>query len=279
MTRTLTFFSVLVLPCCLAATQPFEKRMPLDGEEQAADDLEHPEDVEVFVMSPEAFEPWAFGGNRAFTGDLRQGLYRAMESQAERFGRTYELSEQQVTKLRLAGQGDVDRYWAELEQVREKFLQPRYGTDSIDDMDDDRARLLASHELLFSPYSLQRKTLFAMLPEADRKRYEQEQFEWARHHHAYAIGALMRFVVPGGRSPEQRSQLEQQLMERIPVPRASTAYDLYLAVLHLAQLPPDELIALDPAFQGKNFHALLEQARNIEPLLIRHGLIDSRAAK
>jgi hypothetical protein len=78
--------------------------------------------VEVVKRAPrlddDLFELWAFGGNR---DRHRRGLARKLDVAVKLLDLKYSLSEEEREKLVLAGQADLQRYFAEAEILRQKF--------------------------------------------------------------------------------------------------------------------------------------------------------------
>lgn len=69
-------------------------------------------------LDDELFDLWVFGGNRE---RHRQGLARKLDAAVKILDSKYSLSEAEQKKLVLAGQVDLQRYFAEAEVLRQKF--------------------------------------------------------------------------------------------------------------------------------------------------------------
>lgn len=242
---------------------------------RAADDDWGDEEVgEWFQMSPDAFEPWAFGSNR-LTRDTRQMLKESLEYRIEDYARRFQLTPEQQDKLRLAGTGDIERFWDEVEFVREQFLLPRFGGD-VTDLNDQRARLKAHLDLVFGTRSLLRRTLATILSDYQRRALEESEREWLEAQRVSTAQFLAVILDPPEGKPPQRKALERRLLDHLPPSDTTSQYHIYVAALYLMRLPEPKRSAILPANLTNQFKHLVEAAETIEPVLVRYGYIPSR---
>jgi hypothetical protein len=84
-----------------------------EEEETAVEVVQH-----VPQLHEELFDLWAFGGNRE---RHRRGIAKKLDVAVKVLDLKYSLSEAEQKKLVLAGQADLQRYFAEAEILRQKF--------------------------------------------------------------------------------------------------------------------------------------------------------------
>lgn len=98
------------------------------------DEVLFPEDAASLSLSPSEEDPAAlfeqeiFGGTEGISPARRRArgeerLYLALEQRCQQIQKTYELPDEQLDKLRLAGRGDIQRFLSDVDSTRTEYLQ------------------------------------------------------------------------------------------------------------------------------------------------------------
>ena len=104
--------------------------MPAPPAPDDEDDDQHPPrpvmrlNIRQAVLEPENFDNWLFFDGRPEQGRRRR-LEDVLDAKIEATGRMGELTERQRAKLRLAGRGDIKRFFDRVEDRRREFETAR----------------------------------------------------------------------------------------------------------------------------------------------------------
>ncbi len=127
------------------------------------------------MLQPNQFENWAFSGQTETA--VRKRLQSKYEQEIKKMNQICKLSESQLDKLRLAGQGDISRFFRQVEEARKK-------SENLNQNDQQQAQQLAQlvspiqiklNNGIFLDDSLFKKVCDQSLNEEQRKALEEHE--------------------------------------------------------------------------------------------------------
>ncbi|MGZ0167747.1 MAG: hypothetical protein ACKVII_27845, partial [Planctomycetales bacterium] len=183
-------------------------------------------------FTDQQFEQWVFQqyGNAA---TARTKLKEALELYAEDIDQACGLSDDQKQKLRLAGRGDINRFFRTFEEVKLKFQLIRNDQQKVNQIFQDVTPLQAQMTTgLFTRDSLLQKCLVNTINREQFLKYVKVDQERRSFHHEAKIGIVITLLnqsVPI--TSEQRRRLVDLLRRETRPPRKSSQYDYY-AMMH-----------------------------------------------
>jgi hypothetical protein len=242
---SVTFFGVL------AAAIGVEKSTA------AQDDFDEPQravPVRTFLIPDQTFDNIVFGNTRGATG-AQQRFKTLLEMEIDAVHRACDLSDPQKSKLLLAGQGDIKRYFDKVDEKRRKFQEVKTDMNKFAELQQElqplRAEMSAS---IFGANSIFAKTVPKTLSADQAEKYEQVTREKKLFRHRAKIALVIATLDNSlGMTTEQRRNLEKLLVEETQPPRESSQYDFYV-ILYQATLIPEE--RLKPIFDETQWKAL-----------------------
>lgn len=222
-----------------------------------------------------AFDQYVFRPYRTAAG-ARVQLDSALSARVAEIDRVCRLTEAQKQKLRLAGRGDIKRFFDRYEQVKERFRLAR-----DDELMQQRAMETAAplqaalRDGLFQEGSLLYKSLQSALTDEQATRFTAGEAE--RHAARHRVG-VERAVESLGQNASltaaQRRNLSRLLADEIKPPRkAAPQYDLVYALYLMRRLPEGKLKPLFDAERWAKVSELLNEFRRGEPILRREGML------
>jgi len=225
--------SFVVVTCGIAAS---ESRGQVVVNALGANQIRYPE---------ESWNQQIFGIQPA---EARVLARRGLQLRLEAMDRAVSLSEPQRSKLALAGEGDIHRFFAEYERVRDGCT---FGQISRDDLQ----KLMTKAQPLQKRYqsglhgrgSLFDKTVASLLTGQQRERLDAMRKERRRREYRDRIRiALMILDRKLPMTAAQREELTELLIEHTPPPRRYGNQNAQLAMVlgQFAKLPNDRLRAV-----------------------------------
>ena len=231
-----------------------------------------------FNIGIDQFDRWIF--NRMQTEvATRAGLRSRIELELERIERSAELSESQKDKIRLAGQGDIKRFFDDVAEARQAFLALS-ANGEIDQAKINEAYQLASplaqrlNRGLFDDDSLLRKVAAGTVDERQSRkiRARAEQVKKYRAETAMMTHlAMVNRMIP--MTQKQREALANLVRTKVKVGKANSIFVTQLITYRLGQHKDALKEILDEA-QMKAFEAMFAQARMFKQNLKAQGLLD-----
>jgi hypothetical protein len=208
------------------------------------------------------------------------GAHRRLDAQLtswiQDLDRACTLTDAQKQKLRLAGRGDICRFFASYEGVKQKG-------ESLDPEDQNvRVILRDANSLratfdrgLFHEDSLLYKSLPNTLTAEQLARYDARARERRASHHRASAEEALRMLLQRGISlrDAQRRELLDLMAKEIKPSRRASRHDQYRVLIQLGRLPEDKL---KPLFDDAQWNALrqqLAQFKALEPQLIKVGML------
>lgn len=229
----------------------------------------------VWVMSDPQFDQWVFGAGGGNANAARSRLESLLRLQVEDLARACKLTDEQKTKLRLAGRGDIKRYFDKVEQQRRKYRNKQYDQNEIGQVFQEIQPLQAPLRTgVFGDGSIYSKTVRNVMTPEQVQNYETSQ----RELRAFRYRARIELVVATlgrsvGMSADQRRQFAKVLNEETRPPREFGQNDYQVALLQAAKVPEEKL---KPIFDDAQWRVLgrhFEQVRALEQVIRQNGYV------
>lgn len=225
-------------------------------------------------FTDEQFEQWVFQqhGNAA---TARTALKESMNLYTDDIDQVCDLSEPQRRKLRLAGNGDIERFFRNFETVRTKFQAVRNDQQKINEIFQDVSPLqtqLVSG--LFDRDSLLQKTLVNTLNREQYLKYIQADEERRRFHHESKIILVVTMLDQSAPlTAGQRDQLADLIRRETRPVRKSGQFDYYVMMYQVSRIPDELFRDVLDEIQWRVFKAMLVQMQGMEQWLKQNGLL------
>ena len=228
----------------------------------------------VAQFNPEQVDQWIFsrwGG--AASAKIR--LEANLELRIDDIDRACAVTELQKKKLRLAGMGDIKRYYDRVEDLKRKYTagagSGQVNNNIWQEMQPIQLELGAG---LFGDASIFVKTIKSTLDSDQVKRYE----ELMRRRTAERRRATIEWFVVHidkalGLSDLQRGRLVELLATGTPPPERFGQADFWFLMFQMTKLPEAKLKAILDEPQWRLLSRQFIQARGMEPWLRSNGLI------
>jgi hypothetical protein len=224
------------------------------------------------VVPDEQLEQWVFQqeGNAA---KARQRLDALLALQVEHIDRECQLTDAQKAKLRLAGRGDIKRFFDRYEGVKQKFQLLKHDEQRAQEIWQDIGPLQTSLQAgLFCEDSLLLKSLPNTLTGEQLARYDATTRERRAFGHRASIELAVSTLEQGMPLREaQRRELIDLLVNHTRPPRQASRFDYYVTMVQLARFPEEKLKPLFDAAQWKVVERQLTQYKGIEASLRQSG--------
>ncbi|NQV26226.1 MAG: hypothetical protein HQ518_17870 [Rhodopirellula sp.] len=225
-------------------------------------------------FTDEQFEQWVFQqyGNAATT---RTRLRESLELYTEDVDQTCDLSDAQLRKLQLAGQGDIERFFRAYEKVKTKFQAIRNDQQKVNEIWQDISPLqIRMTTGLFDRDSLLQKSLVNTITREQFLKYAKVDEERRRFHHESKIGLVITLLDQSAPvTSKQRRQLTELLRSETKLPRKSGQYDYYAMMYQVSKISEDKLKPILDDIQWRVFNQQFNQMRGMEQWLKQNGLL------
>jgi hypothetical protein len=237
------------------------------------------EPVAQFEIPENQFDSWVF---QTFPDahSARKKLDEKLDLLAEDIERACQLSESQRQKLRLAGRGDILRFFDQVEVVRQKFLLVRKDQNKFNQIWQDISPLQVRFQAgLHDSDSLFVKTLRNMLD--DRQRVAYDKIDGERRRLQYRarvelIVAMLDNVLP--LREQKRQKFISLILEKTKPPRHFGQQDYYVVMWNISKIPEADLKALFDDTEWKILREQFHQVRGMEEWLKQSGLLENEGA-
>ena len=267
--RTYSTSLLAILLCFLpTATGPLAL-----GQDEAQVEEEELVIDEGFEIAESNFDQWIFGSRNAQQGILRVKSQLAL--QVEAVDHVCGLSEAQLAKLQLAGQGDLTRFLSDVAAVREKFMKVRRNRNAFNKIWQDIQPLqMRINGGLYGETSFFQKVLRRTLTAEQSSRYEEVM--WERRQFRYKAKLRLVVMMMERSMPlrsEQRERFISLLKEETKAPQAFGQYDYYVVLYQLTRIPADKLQPIFDEAQMKVLEKYMDQARGMEVWLRQQKIL------
>ncbi|MDA0282152.1 MAG: hypothetical protein O3B13_00990 [Planctomycetota bacterium] len=234
-------------------------------------------DVVVFGQvgfTDEQFEQWVFQqyGNST---TARTKLNESLELYTEDVHRSCDLSDSQLRKLRLAGRGDVERFFRRFAEAKEKFQKIRNDQQKVNQIWQDISPLqMQLSSGLFDRDSLLQKSLVNTINRQQFLQYTKLDDERRRFHHESKIKLVITMLDQAAPiTAEQRRRLTELLREETSPSRKGGQYEYYAMMYQVAQISEPKLKPILDDVQWQVFNQQLAQMRGMEQWLKQNGML------
>ena len=243
-----------------------------DEAEAAAEEVELVID-EGFEIHVSNFDRWIFGSQNSEQGTQR--VESELSLHVEAVHQTCGLTESQMAKLKLAGQGDMKRFLSEVETVREKFMKVRRNRNAFNKIWEDIRPLQAKFNAgLFGESSFFSKVLRRTLTDEQSSKYGEAM--WERTQARYLAKLKLVVAIMERNMPlraEQRERFIDVLREETKPPKAFGQYDYYVVLYQVAKVPDGKLKPIFDEPQWKVLKLFTAQAQGMELWLKQQDLL------
>jgi hypothetical protein len=194
--------------------------------------------------------------------------------------RACDITELQKKKLKLAGMGDVKRYFDRIEDLKRKYTTSANIAQANNNMWVEMQPLqLELNAGLFGDASLFAKTIRSTLSSDQAKRYQ----ELLRERTALRGRATIEWFVVHidkalGLSDRQRQRLIELLSNETPAPERYGQADFWFLMYQMTRLPDEKIKAILDEPQWRLLSKQFNQARGMGPWLRSNGLIAQDAS-
>lgn len=225
-------------------------------------------------FTDEQFEQWVFQqyGNAA---TARTKLKESLELYTEDVDLSCGLSDTQKQKMRLAGRGDIERFFRTFEDVKKKFQLIRNDQQKVNEIFQDisplQARMMTG---LFDRDSLLRKCLVNTITREQFLKYHKVDEERSRFHHESKIGLVVTMLDQYAPiTAEQRQQLSALLLRETRPLRKSGQYDYYVMMHQVSKIDEEKFKTILDDIQWQVFNQQFGQMRGMDQWLKQNGLL------
>ena len=240
--------------------------------------IEQPvEQGDRFEVGREQINQWVFGNVEGRRQSGTNGIDRLnvlLSVRCESIASVVSLSEDQVSKLRLAGRGDIHRFVEKLDAVHLKFDSVRNDQEKMNQMWQEVQPLQKQFQAgLFGAGSLFNKVLSEILDE--QRLYNVRTDEQKRQRFGYQARiwrALTHLERSTPLTKEQRDKLLELLLET-PPPLQFGQHDHYYVLWQLSKIPEEKLRPLFDESQWKAILLQRQQGSRMDAFLRRHKMI------
>jgi hypothetical protein len=258
------------------ATAPAARAQAWDDEEEEAEVVMNPHMV---VYSDEQFDQWVFGGGKNLA-TVRASTDSLLTMQIEEIDRACGLTEAQKQKLRLAGKGDLKRFFDVYDEKKRKFQTLKSDQNRINEVFQEIQPLQASIASgLFGEGSIFAKTVGKTLEPPQAERFEKVTREKRAYRYRarveLAVNLLDNYV---GFTADQRRRLAAVLAEETRPPKKFGRYDYQVVILQASKLPEARLRPIFPDdAQWRKVRRQMDQVKGLELYLKNNGFLPADA--
>ena len=248
---------------------------PLPGDLEG-DDNADPNNMQiqnVVMFADENFDQWVFGGRNASAAKSRMDSLLTMK--IEEVEKTCGINEAQKAKLRLAGRGDVKRFFDRVEDKRKKFQAVKNDQNKVNEIFQEIQPLQVT--LAQGPFgegSIFLKSLKRSLDPGQSEKYERVEREKQLFRYRAKVDLVVAMLDNAvGFNADQRRKFAKLLVEQTKPPRKFGQWDYQVVLLQASRLPADKV---KPLFDDAQWRALgqqFEQAKGMETFLLKNGFL------
>jgi hypothetical protein len=219
----------------------------------------------------EQVDQWVFG-RFGGSGGARTRLDSSLALRLEDLSRTCGITDTQKKKLKLAGRGDIKRFFDRVEEVKRKFQTLNDPNANI--WQEIQPLQVEVNAGLFGDDSLYTKTIRNTLTEDQTARYESLLRQRRTARFRATVEWFVVHVDKGlGLSDDQRRRLVKLLVNETRPPRKFGQGDYWYLMLQTSKIPPAKLTTLFDAPQWRLLSRQFAQARGMEQWLKTNGVI------
>ena len=250
----------------------------------ASDDVEEVPVADVIQQNQafpeENFDQMLFQGygNASAARDRIKGRMKMMLDELDR---NCSLSADQKKRLTLSAQGDMKRFFDEVEQLKVKFRGMRQNRDAVNDLFGEMQPIQTKMTVgLFGEKSLFQKTVRTTLTEDQIAKYQAIEDDRRRFRYRATIGVTLSNMGKSVRlRPSQCKALTELLVLETQPPASFGDFDYQYVMYQFSHLPEDNVKPLLDVEQWKLFAKMFEEFGELEQVLRQQGLLPKEDAK
>ncbi len=240
--------------------------------------------VQVIVrqaqFNPEQVDQWVFSRWGGAQG-ARTRMEANLELRIDDLERGCEISEIQKKKLKLAGLGDIKRYYDRVEELKRKYSsrasRPNQNNNIWQELQPLQIELNSG---LFGDDSIFAKTVKNTLTGPQVERHEDLSRRRATERRRSTIELFVVQIDKAlGLAEGERERLIELLLAETPAPRKYGQADYWYFMYQMTRLPESKLRDILDEPQWRLLNRQFIQARGMEPWLNSNGLIDKDESK
>lgn len=228
------------------------------------------------AIGMDQFDSWMF--NRLKNETAARAAFRdRIDLEVEQLANSADLDDRQVAKIRLAGKGDIKRFFDDVNQARRKFL----AMGNLHQNQVNEAYQLAMPLAqrigrgLFDKDSLLKKVANTTPNPQQTARLRERAEHRQKRQREIAINSYVAML---GRSipltSDQRGRLTEHIAESVVMDDPGAPYASQLIAYRLSQGQTKKLQEIFDDNQWKALEATLDRAKGMEAVLKQQGLID-----
>ena len=225
------------------------------------------------VLTTPQFDQLVFAGRPASA--IEAQLVSHLTLKIDELDRLCDLSSEQRSKLRLAGQGDIRRYFHGIDEKRRQYVNvPFEGAQFIAVRQEIVSLPLGLRTDQFGGQTLFAKTLSRQLSDSQRIAYEkyQDKRELARYRIRIRLIISMLDRAVSFNEEQRRRFTEITLAETRP-PKRMGPHEYYAVMLQLSKIPEQKLKPIFDDAQWRVIKQHFAQAQGMEPFLKNNGYL------
>lgn len=229
-----------------------------------------------FMIDESNFDQWIFqGSGTAAAGRARINSH--LKLKLDELNRTCDLTDSQRKKLALAAQGDMKRFFDQVETLRKKFLEVRNNQNAFNELWQEIHPLQQKQQAgLFNETSMFEKTLRSTLNEEQQQRYQKVTEDRRRFRYRASIQtSLVSLSDTVALKDDQHKAIAKLLLEETALPLRFGQQDQQVVLYRLSKLPPAKLKAILDDRQWKLMQPQLNQGQAMEQFLAQNGFIET----
>lgn len=228
-----------------------------------------------FHVDDSTFDQWVFGNamRAPNASAARVRLESLLDLKIAAVRAACPIRESQQIKLRLAGRGDVKRFFDRVEEKRALFQFVKNDREKFQHFYQEVVPLQTEvNRGLFRDESLFHKTLQSTLNESQRAAYEmaereRREFRWRAK--VEATAAMWAQAL--GLTADRRQKLTNAVFDNARIPTVLGQFDYYFVTYKLSQLPRETLRPLFGDGPWKAFDQQLKQSQGLRDFLKQQG--------
>lgn len=232
-----------------------------------------------FMLEESNFDQWIFqGSGTAAAGRTRINSHLTLK--IEELVRTCGLTEPQQQKLRLAAQGDIKRFFDQVEVLRKKFRSVKNDQQGWNNLWPEIHPLQQKQQVgLFGESSMFDKTLRSILSPEQQQRYQKVTDTRRRFRYRACIEvALISLSDTVALKDEQHKAIAKLLLEETPLPLRFGQQDQQIVMYGMSKIPTAKLKAIVDERQWKLLKPQIDQGQAMEQFLAQNGMIEAPKA-
>jgi hypothetical protein len=225
------------------------------------------------AWTDEQLDQWVFQNDHN-AASARRRLESSLTLHVDAVDTACKLTDEQKTKLQLAGRGDIKRFFDRYEAIKLKWQNRKRDNDNINNVFQDIQPLQITLQTgIFGDSSIFHKSLPHTLNGEQQTRYDAVLRERGAFRHRANIELVVTMVEQGVplRDAQRRAIIELLTKETKPL-RKSSQYDYYVLLFQLGQFPEEKLKKHFDDAQWKVLKRLVEQYRGLEQFLKQNGI-------